>query len=401
MPKKSAAAPSVDDHIVPAHNDKPEKSVTTAATLSFPTNLYLPDALVLSNQHSKPQHSRFPPATLPNRRTLSPAFQDDRKTTAMVSTTKAPVPFPPRRRMTFQPFRKTTTATPSLDKTISTDPAASGQRLSPVPPHYAASDELDAVKRKEPEVRPIPDTTKNLLISTEPSVNTELKFPEVPLEQDDDPSAEETHFVLPGESNVGKNEQAAPPVSVDTTFSNGSTSSSIDEVKKAPSSLDKSTSNVPAPATAAVDAKPFHDGLDKEVAPAVVAGETSVGDAAVPSKVTPTTTEEDSAVPKPAQDFTSTSDEGSLGLPGSISDQQSALEILEQLHKAEEAPVEEPSALADPPADDDGQPSFNIDDMMVSLAMGESEGSDSGSDQAPSAPQAPAHLTDMEGRMIY
>ncbi|KAL3202237.1 hypothetical protein MRX96_042613 [Rhipicephalus microplus] len=162
-----------------------------------------------------------------------------------------------------------------------------------------------------------------------------------------------------------KNEQAAPPVSVDTTFSNGSTSSSIDEVKKAPSSLDKSTSNVPAPATAAVDAKPFHDGLDKEVAPAVVAGETSVGDAAVPSKVTPTTTEEDSAVPKPAPRFYL---HFRRGFSGS-------------------------SWL--------NQPSFNIDDMMVSLAMGESEGSDSGSDQVPSAPQAPAHLTDMEGRMIY
>uniref|UniRef100_A0A6M2D821 Uncharacterized protein n=2 Tax=Rhipicephalus microplus TaxID=6941 RepID=A0A6M2D821_RHIMP len=221
------------------------------------------------------------------------------------------------------------------------------------------------------------------------------------MEQDDDSSAEETHFALPGESNVEKNEEAAIPASVNTPFSNGSTSSSIDEVKKAPSSLDKSTSHVPVPAAAAVDAKPFHYGLDKEVAPAVVAGETSVDDAVVPSKVTPTTTEEDSVVAKPAPDFTSTSDESSLGLPGSLGDQQSALEILEQLHKAEEAPVEEPSALADPPTDADGQPSFNIDDMMVSLAMGESEGSDSGSDQAPSAPQAPAHLTDMEGRMIY
>ncbi|KAL3202236.1 hypothetical protein MRX96_042612 [Rhipicephalus microplus] len=59
MPKKSAAAPIVDEHTLPAQTDKPRKITT-----------------------------------LPNRRTLSPAFQDDRKTTAMVSTTKAPAPFP-------------------------------------------------------------------------------------------------------------------------------------------------------------------------------------------------------------------------------------------------------------------------------------------------------------------
>ncbi|KAL1427058.1 hypothetical protein MTO96_017801 [Rhipicephalus appendiculatus] len=299
-PQKSAAVPSVDEHPPPVHKEKPVKPVTTAPTVSFPTNLYLPDALVLSNQHSKPQHSRFSPATLPNRRTPAPTFHEDRKTSATASTTKAPAPFPPRRRMTFQPFRKTTTAAPPLDITVSTDPTVPGQRESPVPPHYAASDELDVIRRKEPEVRPVPDTTKNIFISTEPSVNTEQKFPEVPQEQDDDHHVEHTPFALPGESKVEKNEQA----SVDTPFGTESASSSVDKVKKEPSSLDKSSDNVPVPAADAVQTKPFHYGLDEEVAPAFAAGETSVGDAVVPSKVTPTTTEEDSAVAKPAPDFT-------------------------------------------------------------------------------------------------
>ncbi|XP_037565037.1 uncharacterized protein LOC119444759 [Dermacentor silvarum] len=384
--EKGAAVPSVDEHAPQPPKQQTVKAATTAPTVSFPTNLYLPDALVLSNQHSKPQHSRFSPATVPSRRTATPTYHDEHKTSATVPSTRAPPPFPPRRRMTFQPFRKTTTTAMPLDSSVSTDPTPQWQRESPVPPHYAADDEFDVGRRKEPTMRPVPDTTKHLHVSTEPSVNPELKFPDVPEEQDEGHHVEHSQFVHPGENNVPQNEQSVSPASVQTPSDTGSALPSADQMKK--------------PHTDSVPAKPLHYGLDSEVAPAVVAAESSVAETAVPDKASQTGPE-DSPNAKPASDITPSQDEGSLGLPGSLSDQQSALEILEQLHKAEEAPIEEPSALADPQADAESQPSFNIDDMMVSLAMGEGDGSDGGEDQAQSAPQAPAHLIDMQGRVIY
>nr|XP_050029260.1 mucin-5AC-like [Dermacentor andersoni] len=394
--ENTAAVPSVDERPPLPPKQQTVKAATTAPSVSFPTNLYLPDALVLSNQHSKPQHSRFSPATVPSRRTATTTYSDEHRTSAMVPSTRAPPPFPPRRRMTFQPFRKTT-AVP-VHSSVSTDATPQWQKESPLPPHYAADDEFDIVRRKKPVGRPVLDTTKDHVVSTEPSINTELKFPEVPEELGEGHHVEHAQDGHPGENKVEKNEPYAPPTSVQTPLDTGSALSSADEVKTLPSNLDKPPSQVAVPHTDSAPTKPLHYGLDSEVAPA---SESSAGETAVLDKLSPTGPEEDSAIAKPAPELTSSQDEGSLGLPGSLSDQQSALEILEQLHKAEEAPIEEPSALADPKADADAQPSFNIDDMMVSLAMGEGDGSDGAGDEAESAPQAPAHLTDMQGRLIY
>ncbi|KAK8756418.1 hypothetical protein V5799_020559 [Amblyomma americanum] len=405
-PHSVATEATTEAHSTQASSEQPVKTATTASSASFPTHLYLPDALVLSNQHSKPHHSRFPPATVPTRRPTTTRHYDQHKTT----TSKTPPPFPPRRRMTFQPFRKTT---PAPDG--STHQVASAQgwnKEQPVPPHYAVGDELYLGKRKEPPVHPVPgpavdakSTTQKSLVPTEPSVHTNEKYPEVPQEQDDEHHDKTSSSVQSASHKVDVNQQAAKPFSVEAPASSESAVTTEYTEEHFPGKPKQPLADNPGkhavPHAESFPARPLHYALETGVVEPAAAGGTSDGEAAVPAEVTSTKEAGSGPSEQAAASLAPAQEEGSLGLPGSLSDQQSALEILEQLHKAEQAPLDDTAAPADPDVDTDGQSSFNIDDMMVSLAMGEGNSSDDGGDKAQPAVPAPAHLTDMQGRVIY
>ncbi|XP_042146080.1 mucin-5AC-like [Ixodes scapularis] len=164
-------------------------SVVTRApdVVDTPTNLYLPDPLVLSNQHSKPQFSRFTPGIVPSSRNTDGGTNPDRRTTRRFhNPTRSPPAFPPRRRMTFQPFKRTNRPTPTVSGTTPTP------WRQPSKPSFYAGGDSELMKDLMPAVHPVPDRTlaettpKSLLISTEPTVHLSDNFPEVPDEKDEE-----------------------------------------------------------------------------------------------------------------------------------------------------------------------------------------------------------------------
>ncbi|XP_077535112.1 uncharacterized protein LOC144146990 [Haemaphysalis longicornis] len=425
-PQTEAAVPQKDpgsvhtEEVPPSEAPKrqSEKPVTAASVASFPTHLYLPDALVLSNQHSKPAHSRFSPGTVPTKRTTTPRQYDEPGKTPS-STTKSPLPFPPRRRMTFQPFKKTTsTAAPSTSAVPT--PSTPGLPLEPQPlPHYAAVDEF--TKEEQPAVQPVLDTnsdskttTQNLLISTEPSVNPDKLFPEVPEDHDEDKRVGNAPVAKPLTNGAQKTKQTVAIPSDGHSEKDGASAVTehggkvgVDNDQEM--SKEKPSKDAP-PQVESLPSKPHHFGVEPA---AVTTGENKgepKTEVVPPPKKSPSKVQEDPPAVEPVPAYNSGPEDESLGLSGSSSDQQSALEILEQLHKAEIAPLEDPSAptdTADPiaepgsPADSEGPSSYSVDDMMVSLAMSEGENSDPVPDKADDVQQAPLHLTDIEGRVIY
>ncbi|CAN7998238.1 unnamed protein product, partial [Ixodes hexagonus] len=175
-------APAVSPVVTQA--SAPASTATkTPDTVDTPTNLYLPDPLVLSNQHSRPQFSRFTPGTVPSSRTTHGAPNLERRTTKRFHTpTRSPPAFPPRRRMTFQPFKRTNR--PALTPS-GTTPTVWRQPSKPA--FYAGADSA-LIKDIMPAVEPVPEETlvdstpRSLLISTEPTVHLDDNFPEVPNE---------------------------------------------------------------------------------------------------------------------------------------------------------------------------------------------------------------------------
>lgn len=168
----------------PVKEEKPTRAPDTPDT---PTNLYLPDTLVLSNQHSRPQFPRYTPAAAPSTRSTPGGQKIERRTTRrQYTTTRSPLAFPPRRRMTFQPFKRTTRVSTT---TTTETPIWQGPSM---PALYAGGDAELLSPEQAPAVRPVPDmgdvheTTKNLLISTEPTVHADDNIPEVPDTNDEE-----------------------------------------------------------------------------------------------------------------------------------------------------------------------------------------------------------------------